>query len=58
LLKEVELPVAKKLKQQLILAAELKVVALDIATLNAINFTVSSKKKDVVIEHTSVHKVN
>ena len=58
MLEEVELPVAKKLKRQLILAAELKAVGLDIATLNAINFTVSAKRKDVVIEHTSVHEVN
>jgi hypothetical protein len=58
LLEEVEPPVAKKLKQQLILVAELKVVGLDIATFNAINFTISAKRKDVIIEHTSVHEVN
>jgi hypothetical protein len=58
LLEEVELPITKKLKQQLILVAELKVVGLDIATLNAINFTVSAKRKDVVIRYTSVHEVN
>ena len=53
-----EPPVAKKLKRRLILAAELKAVGLNIATLNAINFTVSAKRKDVVIGHTSVYEVN
>jgi hypothetical protein len=40
------------------LVVELKVVELDIATLNAINFTVSAKRKNVIIGHTSVHEVN